>query len=39
MKWTVILHDDFKPEFHELSAQVQDELLAPCGYVEGFEVR
>ncbi len=31
MNWSVQLHDDFGPEFVELSERVQDELLALMG--------
>jgi hypothetical protein len=36
MKWTVIFHDEFEPEFDDLPAEVQDELLAEAGFVEKF---
>jgi len=34
MKWTVVFHDEFEPEFDELPAEVQDELYAEAGFVE-----
>ena len=36
MKWDVDLHDDFVPEYRELSEAVQDELLAVIGLLEEF---
>lgn len=36
MKWTVIFHDEFEPEFDNLPVEVQDELLAEAGFVEKF---
>jgi hypothetical protein len=34
MKWTVAFHDEFEPEFDELSRGVQDELYAEAQFVE-----
>jgi hypothetical protein len=34
MKWTIVFHDEFEPEFDELPAEVQDELYAEAGFVE-----
>jgi hypothetical protein len=34
MKWTVVFHDEFEPEFDELPVEVQDELYAEAGFVE-----
>lgn len=39
MAWTVLLHDDFAPEFDELSEDVQDELLALMIALEGLGPR
>lgn len=36
MSWTVRLADEFETEFAELSALVQDELLAQAGLLERF---
>ena len=36
MKWTVLFHDEFEPEFDRLEPEVQDELLAEAGFVEKF---
>ena len=36
MKWTVVFHEEFEPEFDELPAGVQDELYAEAGFVELF---
>jgi hypothetical protein len=36
MSWVVQFHDDFEPEFDELSRAVQDELLAQAKVVEKF---
>src|ERR1700728_3806012 len=36
MKWTVIFHEEFEPEFDELATEVQDELYAEAGFVELF---
>ena len=36
MSWSVQLHDDFGPEFAELSEQVQDELLALMGLLKEY---
>ncbi len=36
MTWTVGFHEDFEPEFDELSEEVQDELLAEAKFVEKF---
>jgi hypothetical protein len=36
MKWTVIFHEDFEPEFDEPPTNVQDELYAEAGFVEKF---
>ena len=36
LKWTVLFHDEFEPEFDELPAAVQDELYAEAGFVEMF---
>lgn len=36
MKWIVIFHTDFVPEFYELSATVQDELYAQTRVLERF---
>lgn len=33
---TVIFHDDFRPEFRDLTEEVQDELLAQLRVVEQF---
>jgi hypothetical protein len=36
MTWTVAFHEDFEPEFDNLSEEVQDELLAEAKFVERF---
>src|ERR1700739_4405465 len=36
MKWTVLFHDEFEPEFDALERDVQDELYAEAGFVEMF---
>jgi hypothetical protein len=36
MKWTVVIDEEFEPEFEALSVEVQDELYAEAGYVEKF---
>ena len=36
MKWTVVFHREFEPEFDELPQEVQDELYAEAGFVEKF---
>ena len=36
MPWTVAFHEDFEPEFDNLSEEVQDELLAEAKFVERF---
>lgn len=36
MKWTVVFHDDFDPEFEELAAAVQDECYAELKFLEMF---
>ncbi|HEY4046814.1 MAG TPA: type II toxin-antitoxin system RelE/ParE family toxin [Acidobacteriaceae bacterium] len=36
MKWTVVFHEEFEPEFDKLPAEVQDELYAEAGFVEKF---
>jgi hypothetical protein len=36
MKWTVVFHDEFEPEFDELPAEVQNELYAEAEFVELF---
>jgi hypothetical protein len=36
MKWTVAFHVEFEPEFDELPAEVQDELLAEAAFIELF---
>jgi hypothetical protein len=36
MMWTVVFHEDFEPEFDDLSEEVQDELLAEAKFVEKF---
>ncbi|MGH6893629.1 MAG: type II toxin-antitoxin system RelE/ParE family toxin [Dongiaceae bacterium] len=36
MTWTVLFHDDFQPEFHELRDSVQDELLAHALVLQRF---
>ena len=36
MPWTVELHDSFVPEFHDLTGDVQDELLAHVKLLEQF---
>jgi hypothetical protein len=36
MKWIVLFHDEFEPEFDELPTEVQDELYAEAGFVELF---
>jgi hypothetical protein len=36
MKWTVLFHDEFEPEFEALQRDVQDELFAEAGFVEMF---
>ena len=33
MPWTVAFHEDFEPEFDNLSEEVQDELLAEAKFV------
>ena len=35
-KWIVKFHDDFEPEYEELDAGVQDELLAHLHLLESF---
>jgi len=39
MKWAVIFHDEFEPEFDELPTEVQDELYAEAGFVESSSQR
>lgn len=36
MRWTVLFHDAFEPEFHELAEDVQDEILAHAKMLEQF---
>lgn len=36
MKWTVLFHPEFEPEFDGLPAEVQDELYAEASFVEMF---
>ena len=36
MKWSVIFHEEFEPEFDRLPAEVQDEFYAEAGFVERF---
>jgi hypothetical protein len=36
VKWTVEFHDAFEPEYDELDADVQDELLAHLHLLEEF---
>jgi hypothetical protein len=36
MKWTVVFHEDFEPEFDAFSEKVQNELLAEAAFVEIF---
>ena len=36
VSWSVQLHDDFGPEFAELSERVQDELLALMGLLKEY---
>jgi hypothetical protein len=36
MQWTVVFDHEFEVEFNELSAEVQDELMAEAGFVEKF---
>lgn len=36
VKWDVDFHDDFVPEYRDLPAEVQDELLAAVGLLEEF---
>ena len=36
MKYTVIFHDDFEPEYNLLPADVQDELFARIAVLEQF---
>jgi hypothetical protein len=36
MLWTVVNHDDFDPEFDDLPAAVQDELLAVSALLEAY---
>jgi hypothetical protein len=36
MKWTVVFHEEFEPEFDELPPKVQDEPYAEAGFVELF---
>jgi hypothetical protein len=34
MKWTVVFHEEFEPEFDKLPAEVQDELFAEAAFIE-----
>ena len=36
MKWTVLFHEAFIPEFDELAQAIQDELLAHARLLEDF---
>ena len=36
MSWTVLFHSEFERDFHELSPEVQDELLAHAKLLEEF---
>ncbi len=36
VKWTVLLHNDFEPEFEVLEREVQDELLAHLSVLKQF---
>ena len=36
MKWVVLFHEDFDPEFNALPEEVQDELLAHARMVQTF---
>lgn len=36
MKWVIVFHEEFEPEFEGLPAEVQDELYAEAGFVEMF---
>ena len=34
MRWTVVFHPEFEPEFHSLPEEVQDEFYAEASFVE-----
>jgi hypothetical protein len=36
VKWVVLFHEDFDPEFNALSEDVQDELLAHASMLQTF---
>jgi hypothetical protein len=36
VKWTILFHEDFEPEFDALPEEVQDELLAHAKLLEKF---
>jgi hypothetical protein len=36
VSWTIRLHDDFEPEFADLSERVQDEILALMGLLKEY---
>lgn len=36
MSWTVIFHEEFEPEFDELSKEVQEKLIANAALLEEF---
>jgi hypothetical protein len=36
VKWTILFHEDFEPEFDALPEEVQDELLAHAKLLEHF---